>query len=101
MRRPLTPFTLSGGFPLHPDDGADPYAFKVDLSAFGIGTSRVAFAREPGPRTTSFHLDLVMLSFDKQPTIRNLTRWLAGAPAAGAAAAINSRRAKRHREVPP
>ena len=35
------------GFPLHPDDETDPYAFRIDFSEFGLGTSPVVFSREP------------------------------------------------------
>jgi putative ABC transport system permease protein len=43
---------LAGG--LHPDHSTDPYIFRVDLSEFGIGTSRVVFSREPGAAATAF-----------------------------------------------
>lgn len=66
MVRPLSPVpALARGFALHPDDDTDPYVFRIDLSGFGIGTSRVVFSREPGVGTTAFHLDFVPLSFDK------------------------------------
>jgi hypothetical protein len=72
MVRPLTPIpALSRGFPLHPDDDTDPYVFRIDLSEFGIGTSRVVFSREPGAGTTALHPDFAPLSFDKQPTTKN------------------------------
>jgi CubicO group peptidase (beta-lactamase class C family) len=62
----LTPLpTLWRRFPLHPDDDKDPYAFRVDLSGLGLGTSRVVFSGEPGTKATSFHLDLAPISFDR------------------------------------
>jgi CubicO group peptidase (beta-lactamase class C family) len=65
--RLLTPIpALLRGLPLHPDDDADPYAFRVDLSDLGLGTSRVVFSRTPGSaRAMSFHLDAAPVSFDR------------------------------------
>lgn len=86
--RPFTPVpALSRGFPLYPDDDKDSYAFRVDLSEFGIGTTQVVFSHEPGAAATSFHLDLAPLSFDRQPATRNLRLWGAGALGAAAVAA--------------
>ena len=42
------------------DDPDDPYVFRIDLSRFGLGTSRVAFSRSPHAGVTAFHLDLDM-----------------------------------------
>lgn len=66
MLRALTPIpALYRGVLLHPDDERDPYAFKVDLSALGVGLSRVLFSRDPTRGTTSLYLDPVPMSFDK------------------------------------
>ncbi|HEX6140991.1 MAG TPA: serine hydrolase domain-containing protein [Candidatus Limnocylindria bacterium] len=35
--------SLLRGIPLHPDDDRDPYAFRIDLSQFGLATARVVF----------------------------------------------------------
>jgi hypothetical protein len=90
------------GLPLHPDDKEDPYVFRVDLSGFGLGTSRVVFSRTPGPGTTSLHLDgasLLPLSFDRQSAARNPRRWAAGVLGAVAvAAAAPAVRRRRHRQ---
>ncbi|HET8662636.1 MAG TPA: serine hydrolase domain-containing protein [Micromonosporaceae bacterium] len=95
--RPFTPIpALSRALPLHPDDDKDPYVFRVDLSDFGIGTTRVVFSREPGAGVTSFHLGLAPLSFDRRPAIRNLRLWGAGASGAAAAAAT-AMAVRRHR----
>jgi hypothetical protein len=68
--RPLTPVpALARGLPLHPDDGTDPYVFRVDLSGLGIGTSRVVFSRSAHAGVTAVHLDLgfaPLVSFDKR-----------------------------------
>ena len=86
--------------PLHPDDDADPHVFRVDLSGFGLGTSRVVFRREPGVGTTSVHLDVAPLSFDKQPAARNPRRWAAGMLGAVAVAtAASAVRRRQHQEV--
>ena len=74
--RALSPIpTLNRGLPLHPDDDEDPYVFRIDLSSFGMGTSRVVFSRAPGVGTTAVHLGFAPLSFDKQPATRNRRRW--------------------------
>jgi CubicO group peptidase (beta-lactamase class C family) len=75
MLRPLTPIpALYRSLPLHPDDEKDPYVFRIDLSAFGIGTIRVVFSGQPGAGATAFHVDLApaVLSFHKQPTTTRL-----------------------------
>jgi CubicO group peptidase (beta-lactamase class C family) len=74
--RALSPIpALNRGLPLHPDDDEDPCVFRIDLSRFGMGTSRVIFSRAPGVGTTAVHLEFAPLSFDKQPTTRNPRRW--------------------------
>jgi CubicO group peptidase (beta-lactamase class C family) len=70
---------LYRGFPLHPDDEADPYVFRVALPWFGIGTGRVVFSREPGVGTTAFHLDFAPMSFVKQSGKKNPRLWITGA----------------------
>jgi hypothetical protein len=81
------------GLRLHPD-GDDPYAFRVDLSAFGPGTSRLVFGRAPDGEVTALHLGLTGMSFQKQPAVRNPRPWVKGALIAGAAAlAVHRRRA--------
>jgi CubicO group peptidase (beta-lactamase class C family) len=97
MIRPITPVpALLRGLPLYPDDDSDPYVFRVDLSAAGIGTSRVVFSREPGAAATSLHLDFAPLSFDRQPTIGNPRHWgtaaLAALAVATTATAVRRRR---------
>ena len=99
MLRAVSPIPAAArGFPLHPDDDEDPYAFRTDLSALGIGTSRVVFS-QAGPETTSFHLDVAPLSFDKQPSAKNPRRWVPGA--LGAVAVAGAARAVRQRRVRP
>jgi CubicO group peptidase (beta-lactamase class C family) len=101
--RVLSPIpALNRGLPLQPDDDEDPDVFRIDLSRFGIGTSRVIFSREPGVGTTAVHLDFAPLSFDKQPAARNPRRWATGAlgaVAVGTAATAVRRRRKGIRGV--
>jgi CubicO group peptidase (beta-lactamase class C family) len=103
--RPFTPIpALFGGFPLHPDDDVDPYVFWIDLSEFGIGTSRVVFSREPGVGTTALHLDLALapVSFDKQAATKNPRSTVAcalGAVAVATAATAARRRRRRYEGV--
>ena len=73
------------GLRLYPD-GDDPYAFRIDLSGFGAGTSPVVFSREPGGEVTALHLGLAPMSFQKRPDVRNPRPWVNGALAAGATA---------------
>ncbi|TNC18883.1 serine hydrolase domain-containing protein [Amycolatopsis alkalitolerans] len=59
--RPLTPIpALARGLALHPDDDEDPGVFRVDLSAVGLGTSRVVFGDD------AFHVEFTPMSFDKR-----------------------------------
>ena len=101
--RPVTPLpALARGLPLHPDDPGDPYVFRIDLSRFGIGTSRVVFSRSPHAGVTAFHLDLDVapLSFDKQPATRDPRYWVTsalGTVAAGTTANV----VRRHRQYAP
>jgi hypothetical protein len=103
MLRPESPVPgLGRGFALHPDDEADPYVFRVDLSKLGIGIVRITFGTEAGASVTAFHLDIEpLMSFDKQPALRNPRPWMTGALAVGTAAAIARRRAKRSKEPSP
>jgi hypothetical protein len=54
------------GVPLHPDDPADPYVFRLDLAGMGMGLARIAFdPNAPGGRT--MHTDLACLSLSERP----------------------------------
>jgi hypothetical protein len=64
LRSPVP--ALSKGFLLHPDDPADPYAFRVELPWFGIGTARVVFGRSPAGTVTALHADIGPVSFLKE-----------------------------------
>jgi len=57
---------LRKGFVLHPDDPADPYAFRVELPWFGIGTARVVFSRDPSGMVTALHVDVGSMSFHRE-----------------------------------
>ena len=67
-------------------DGDDPYAFRIELPAFGSGTSQVVFSRGPAGQITAMHLGVQPLSFRKRPGIQNPRPWAAGALAGGALA---------------
>lgn len=83
------------GLRLHPD-GDDPYAFRIDLSGFGLGTSPVVFGRDPDGEVTALYLGLAPMSFQKRPDVRNPRPWVNGALAAGATTiAVRRRRVKR------
>jgi hypothetical protein len=49
----------------HEGGSKDPYAFRIELSGFGIGLGKVVFAGPPWAMTL-MHLD-IGLSFDKRP----------------------------------
>jgi beta-lactamase family protein len=68
-------------FPLHPDDDDDPGLFRIDLSALGMGTSRVVFSRGPDMGTAALHVDLpgMPVSFRKQPATSDPRMWAKGA----------------------
>jgi len=79
MVRLLSPVpALFRGFPLLPDDAADPDVFRVDMSKLGPFSMRVAFGREPGFGVTSANFDLMPISLRKQPAMRNPRRWVTG-----------------------
>jgi CubicO group peptidase (beta-lactamase class C family) len=87
--RALSPIPAAyRGFVLHPDDGKDPYVFRIDLSRFGLGTARIVFSREPAAGTTRMHTDMFPLSLQKQPASRNPRYWVTSALGAAAVTAI-------------
>lgn len=65
VRTPLP--ALYRGLPLQPDDEHDPYAFRLDLSGFGMPIVRVVFSRDGGSRTTAMHTDLGVVSLHRRP----------------------------------
>jgi CubicO group peptidase (beta-lactamase class C family) len=97
--RALSPLPVAyRGFVLHPDADRDPYAFRIDLSHFGMGTGRIIFSRTAsGTMRVSF--DLLPLSLERQPTITNPRLWISGAlgALAVATAAVAVRRLRRER----
>ena len=90
---------LYRGFALVPNDAADPYAFRVDLSEFGVGTVRVVFSQQAGAGTTRVHCDLMPLTLQKKPAYTNPRLWVGGAIAgtlgAFAAARLTTRSSRR------
>jgi CubicO group peptidase (beta-lactamase class C family) len=62
---PIPP--LFRGFPLHPDDEKDPYAFRFQLEGLGMATLpvRAVFSRDPDSGETSIHVDLMSVSAGK------------------------------------
>lgn len=88
------------GLRLHPE-GDDPYAFRIDLSAFGLGTSRVVFSRRSDGEVMALYLGLAPMSFEKRPDVRNPRPWVNGAVVVGATAiAVRRRRHPRVRQLP-
>ena len=67
MMRFLSPIpALCRGFPLLPDDVADPYVFRTDLPSPGPGTGRVVFAGAPGADATTLYLDFGPLALTRR-----------------------------------
>jgi len=65
--RALSPIpAVCRGFPLHPDDDKDPCVFRIDLSQFGLGISRIVFSRGPGMGMTRIHTDMFPISLQKR-----------------------------------
>ena len=65
--RTLSPIpALYRGLQLHPDDKTDPYAFRIDLSTYGLNTAKVVFSRDPSGAMTELHLDGIPLSAEKR-----------------------------------
>ncbi len=93
---------LYRGFPLRPDDEADPYVFRVELME-SVST-RVVFAQEPGAGTTTLHVEIMPLSLHKQTAATNprvLASGTLGALAvAGAAAALRRSLVMRRNDGP-
>lgn len=59
----LTPVpALAKGFPLHPDDEADPRSFTIDLSGFGFGAFPVRFGVDPATGAAAVHFEVMPLS---------------------------------------
>jgi CubicO group peptidase (beta-lactamase class C family) len=76
MVRLLSPVpALFRGFPLRPDDAADPDVFRIDMSRLGPFSMRLVFGREPGLGVTSANLDLMPISLRKRPASTNPRRW--------------------------
>jgi CubicO group peptidase (beta-lactamase class C family) len=101
--KPISPVpALRRGMPLHPDDADDPFAFRVDLSALGMGTLPLLFATADGGRRVQ-RLWLDLMAFDKRPDVRNPRRLAAASilvAGAGCLAAQVTRRGTRPVELP-
>jgi CubicO group peptidase (beta-lactamase class C family) len=95
--RALSPIpALYRGFPLHPDDETDPYAFRIDLSAFDFGAPKVVFSHD-GPSTRLHLTGLVPMSAERRPAPRHLGRRAVGVAATGTVAAALLARRRGHR----
>lgn len=96
--RLVTPIPGPREFALHPEDDEDPDLFRIDLSALGMGTSRVVFSGGPDMGTAALHVELpgMPMSFQKQPARRDPRMWakcvLGALGIATAAAAVRQRR---------
>lgn len=85
---------LYRGFPLQPDDDADPYVFRANLGDMAM---RIVFGQDESGRTTRVYPDIMPLTMYRKPEALNPRRWAAGALALGATtlAVTASQRAKR------
>jgi CubicO group peptidase (beta-lactamase class C family) len=78
---------LYRGYPLRPDDVADPDIYRLDLG--DAGTSRVAFERDGDGSITAMVLEMMPLRLRRQPAWTNPRLWvwsLLGLVVVGAAA---------------
>jgi hypothetical protein len=78
MIRLLTPIpALYRGLPLHPDDEADPYLFRLDLSRFGMPTMHLVFDVDDRDGPGAMHTDLggQPISLYRAPADGELRRW--------------------------
>ena len=73
------------GLRLYPDSD-DPYAFRLDVSALGAGTSPIVFSRGREGKVEALHLGLMPISLHKRPAVRNPRPWINGTLVAGATA---------------
>jgi CubicO group peptidase (beta-lactamase class C family) len=88
---------LFKGFPLHPDDERDPYLFRIDLSRFGTGTTRVLFGRDGRGRMIMVpEMGVMPVPLCQQPRARNPRLW-ATRSVALAALGLAARRVARRR----
>ena len=98
---PIPP--LYTGFPLHPDDENDPYAFRIEFGGLGMATipMQIVFSRDPDTGSVTVHVDLQSVSAEKQPARTTPRRRVTGAlaVAAGVAVAVRLRSKHRRREV--
>jgi CubicO group peptidase (beta-lactamase class C family) len=87
--RTLSPIpAMFRGFVLQPDDPNDPFAYRIDLSRYGIGMVKVVFSRHPGG-VTRIHSDWIPHSLTRQPLRRSPRRWISrGLAAAVGIAAV-------------
>jgi CubicO group peptidase (beta-lactamase class C family) len=97
--RALSPVpAIYRGFVLHPDDENDPYAFRIDLERYDLGTAKVVFSRHD--ETTRVHLGgLLPLTAERQPAGTDPRRW--AARAAGGLAVASAATALRRRRTAP
>ncbi|WP_280330836.1 serine hydrolase domain-containing protein [Nocardia wallacei] len=65
--RVLTPIpALLRGLPLHPDDRDDPWAYRLDLTRFGLGTGRILFGRDARTGRHTMYFDLHPLTMERR-----------------------------------
>jgi hypothetical protein len=97
--RILTPAPpLYHGAPLVPDDEADPFVFRADLSRFDLPPARLVFGRGERGEVTAVHTDLggQPLTLERQPAMRISSTGSAAALATvGALAALEVVRRRR------
>jgi CubicO group peptidase (beta-lactamase class C family) len=95
--RALAPVpALARGVPLHPDDDADPYVFRIDLTPYGLGTIRAVFGRPAmAGAPTTLHLDVMPLSATRQAAATNPRLWANGVATVAMVLAVRRRATRR------
>ena len=76
---------MRDGFRMYPDDPDDPYVFRVDFSALGLGDLRAVFTAD-SPSAHPRRLLMDGMAFEKRQPLRNPRLWARGATLAAATA---------------
>ena len=92
---------LYRGFPLHPDDEDDPYLFRVDLTAYDLGSIQVAFTPDDAGSVTLNLAAPMPLSAERRSAASNPRLWTQRAAVATATSVAATVLATRALQVRP
>jgi CubicO group peptidase (beta-lactamase class C family) len=87
MIRGLSPLPpMYRGVPLHPDSDNDPLVFRIDLSEWELGTSRIVFGRSDQTGKMQVSSEIWPWTLSQESRATNPRLWVNGAFAAGSLA---------------